>query len=137
MTSDAKEKAKASNFMRNAKLLNCGILSGLAQAAVFNPWDRALYLSVMYHRPFLRSENFVNPMAGVMQTIMQRAISSGLYFPLEDIFTQSINSRVKDPQDPNHQRTVRFVAGLLAGSVNGLLMNPFSSVKVCEYLILY
>ena len=133
MTNDTKENVKTSNFMRNAKLLNCGIISGLAQAAVFNPWDRALYLSVMYHRPFLRSENFVNPMAGVMQTIMQRAISSGLYFPLEDIFTQSINNRVKDAQDPNHQRTVRFVAGLLAGSVNGLLMNPFSSVKVWEY----
>jgi hypothetical protein len=31
---------------------------------VFNPWDRALKLSVKHERPFLRMENLKNPMAG-------------------------------------------------------------------------
>jgi hypothetical protein len=119
-----------SNFSKNAKLLNCGIVSGLAQAAVFNPWDRALYLSVMHHRPFLRAENFKNPMAGVLQTITQRALSSGLYFPLEDIFAETLTKLNKETENANKQRFIHFIAGLLAGSTNGLLLNPFSSVKV-------
>ena len=130
MAKDTHDVVKPSNFVKNAKLLNCGIISGLIQAGVFNPWDRALYLSVMYHRPFLRSANFLNPMAGVMQTIVQRAISSGLYFPLEDIFAESIGKHIQDKDNPSLQRTTRFVAGLLAGSANGILLNPFSSVKV-------
>lgn len=121
-------------YVKNAKLLNCGIISGLIQAAVFNPWDRALYLSVMNHRPFLRAENFVNPMAGVMQTITQRAISSGLYFPLEDIFSEMISKHYNEPDNTGMQRTIRFVAGLLAGSTNGIVLNPFSSVKVHNML---
>ena len=27
-------------------LLSCGFLSGIIQAVIFNPWDRALYLSI-------------------------------------------------------------------------------------------
>lgn len=122
--------AKHSAFAKNIKLLNCGIFSGLIQAGVFNPWDRALYLSVMHHRPFLRAENFVNPMAGVMQTITQRAISSGLYFPLEDIFSEWLTKQNMNIEKPHSQRTINFVAGLLAGSINGLILNPLSSVKV-------
>lgn len=129
--SESKSVHKSSSYVRNAKLLNCGIISGLIQAGVFNPWDRALYLSVMHHRPFLRAENFVNPMAGVMQTITQRAISSGLYFPLEDIFSELISKHYNQPDNAGMQRTIRFVAGLLAGLTNGIILNPFSSVKVC------
>jgi hypothetical protein len=121
---------KDSNLTRNFKLLNCGIFSGLIQAGVFNPWDRALYLSVMHHRPFLRAENWAHPWAGVMQTITQRAVSSGLYFPLEDIFAEQLTKYNTKKNHPNLQRTVHFVAGLLAGSFNGFILNPFSSVKV-------
>jgi len=126
------------NAQRMAKLLNCGIFGGLLQAGVFNPWDRALYLSVSNKRPFLLRENFANPMAGVLQTITQRAISAGLYFPLEEIFTEMLDDLVKSHEtgggagssrDADVRRSTRFVAGLLAGSSNGLLLNPFSSVK--------
>jgi hypothetical protein len=114
--------------------LNCGLFSGLVQAAVFNPWDRALYLSVMHHRPFLKMENFRNPMAGVMQTIAQRAISGGLYFPLEDIFLELISRKCNQNNSLAFLRHyTHFTAGLLAGSINGLLINPLSSVKVCRY----
>lgn len=115
---------------KNVKLFNCGILSGLIQAAVFNPWDRALYLSVANHRPFLRAENFKHPMAGVMQTITQRAVSSGLYFPLEDIFAEELTKLNNKRHEQHGARTINFVAGLLAGATNGFFLNPFSSVKV-------
>ena len=127
----------SSSFAKNAHLLNCGIVSGLAQAAVFNPWDRALYLSVMHHRDFLHSANFKNPMAGVLQTITQRAFSSGLYFPLEDIFAGLLIKHTDNNETPGTQRAIRFTAGLLAGSTNGLLLNPFSSVKVKDTSTIY
>ena len=53
---------------RVISLLNCGFTSGLLQAAVFNPWDRALYLSVLHHRRFLHHDNFQEPMRGVRCT---------------------------------------------------------------------
>jgi hypothetical protein len=41
--------------------INCGLLGGISQAGLFNPWDRALYLSVKHNRPFLSGLNFINP----------------------------------------------------------------------------
>ena len=127
MERNAVEKSGVSNltFSQTAILLNCGLVSGLAQAAVFNPWDRALYLSVINNRNFLNRENFRSPMSGVLQTIAQRTISSGLYFPLEDIsvqFLQSLNTNIS-------KSFLMFLAGLLAGSANGIIVNPLASVK--------
>jgi hypothetical protein len=64
----------------------CGIAAGVIQAGIFNPYDRALYLSVKDHRPFLRIENWKSPYSGFFQSIGSRALSGGLYFPLEHLF---------------------------------------------------
>lgn len=111
----------------HVKLLYCGFFSGLLQAGIFNPWDRALYLSVMNNRPFLNHLNFVNPWNGVFQTIFQRGISAGLYFPLEEIFSQYLREAFKD--ESNTQPFLVLGAGFLAGAGNGLIMNPISSIK--------
>lgn len=116
------------SLKKTSKLLNCGLLSGLAQAFVFNPWDRALYLSVKNERAFLHSENFRNPMAGVTQTVVQRAISAGLYFPLEDIFYSLL--LIKYNGSENIRSIDVFFSGTLAGFFNGIIMNPFSRIKV-------
>lgn len=115
------------NLRRVTQLVGCGLTSGVLQAAVFNPWDRALYLSVKCERRFLDARNFVSPMAGVLQTISQRAISVGLYFPLEEIFTHILSSHWKSPE---HQIWLIFIAGNLGGACNGIIMNPLASVKV-------
>jgi hypothetical protein len=116
---------------RTTSLLNCGMASGLIQAFVFNPWDRALYLSVKMERPFLHRENFREPMNGVTQTVVQRAISAGLYFPLEEIFSDLLQS---NDHASNTSKTFAgwksLLAGTLAGTVNGIVMNPFSRIKV-------
>jgi len=83
--------ASGNNSGKTSTKLSCGLVSGIAQAGVFNPWDRALYLSQKYDRKFLDFRNFENPMAGVTQTLFQRAISAGLYFPLEEIFKGNIH----------------------------------------------
>lgn len=114
-----------------AKLMNCGLSSGLIQAFIFNPWDRALYLSVKYERPFLRMDNFRNPMAGVFQTVLQRAISSGLYFPIEELTLELLTFCVG-----SRNAAITFAAGTLAGVANGVIMNPFTRIKVRSFVCL-
>lgn len=100
--------------------------------------DRALYLTIKENRNFLNIENFRQPFSGLLQTLFQRALSAGLYFPLEDIFLQNLlevrerrgggvcgnpNSRFRD-------HWVALAAGNLAGAVSGLVLNPLAAVKV-------
>lgn len=119
------------SIRKAAKLVNCGLVSGLLQAILFNPWDRALYLSVKEARPFLTGLNFKEPFAGVTQTVVQRAISAGLYFPLEEIFTHLLTTYTDVDNNPKKLASIYFFAGTLAGIVNGVLMNPFTRIKVC------
>ena len=67
-------------------------------------------------------------MRGMLQTLFQRAISSGLYFPLEDIFQHEIMSILGHKKE--YRSLQNFTAGTMAGSVNAILLNPSSSVKV-------
>ena len=41
--------SNSSNSKGALDLLSCGFLSGIIQAIIFNPWDRALYLSIKVH----------------------------------------------------------------------------------------
>ena len=107
-----------------ARLLSCGFLSGTLQAIVFNPWDRALYLSVRNNIPFLHRSNFNSPWQGLLQTIFQRAISAGSYFPLEELFANLFSKfKILDSYK-------LFLSGACAGATNGLIMNPASAIKV-------
>lgn len=105
-------------------LLSCGLVSGLLQAALFNPWDRALYLAQTCDRKFLDLRNFDQPMKGVTQTLAQRSVSAGLYFPLEQIFRDFVSS-----SSGSSTLWVTFIAGNFAGAINGIIMNPVSAVK--------
>ena len=87
-------------------------------------------------------------MNGVFQTIFQRGISAGLYFPLEEIFTSYLKetfqtrnvtdnhdskigtSSSKTKSTPSTNETgILLCAGLMAGAGNGFIMNPISSIK--------
>lgn len=120
----------------NLDLLSCGFISGVLQAVIFNPWDRALYLSVKNLRPFIHSSNFEEPMRGVLQTLVQRSVSSGLYFPLEDIFRRDLIFFVGTDRAREWRTLLNFSAGIFAGMLNGVIMNPASSVKVYIFIIL-
>jgi hypothetical protein len=129
--SGAEGEANAKNGGTNkVKLLIAGFGGGFLQAGIFNPWDRALYLSIKDDRHFLHAKNFANPFAGVSQTIFQRAISAGMYFPLEEIFADRlVNSKTfgSSSSELRENRTwIALSAGLLAGATNGLLMNPLA-----------
>lgn len=138
--SDGRDDKPSISFVHSIKLVNCGLFSGFIQAGIFNPWDRALYLSLKYDRKFLCAENFRNPWAGVMQTITQRAISAGLYFPLEQLFIEGLTSIVqnrKKSEDENPligKSWIVIISGVLAGSCNGFIMNPVAAIKVSTTL---
>jgi len=115
------------------KLLVAGFAGGFLQAGLFNPWDRALYLSISEQRPFLNMKNFHRPYHGVSQTIFQRALSSGMYFPLEEIFADKIVASgifgTSATQISQNRTWVALIAGLCAGMTNGFVMNPLAAVK--------
>ena len=48
-----------------------GFCSGVVNAGLFNPYDRALYLSVKHKRPFLSGSNFQRPFQGFLQTVVR------------------------------------------------------------------
>jgi hypothetical protein len=102
--------------------LFCGLVAGVAQAGIFNPYDRALYLSVKEDRPFFHPQNWKSPFTGFFQSLSSRALSGGLYFPLEHFFL-----RCMDPYESKAWHNL--AAGTAAGAVNGCLLNPFSTIK--------
>lgn len=126
--SELKDTARQSGGVSAIQLFSCGLVSGILQAAIFNPWDRALYLSVKNSTRFLHPSNFTRPFEGLLQTVTQRAISAGLYFPLEQIFRDMLHDSFSS--DPHLRPYINFLAGNLAGMSNGLLMNPFTTIKV-------
>jgi Mitochondrial carrier protein len=108
----------------------CGLLAGIAQAGVFNPYDRALYLSVRDNRKFLHPINWYNPYTGFVQSISGRAIQGGLYFPLEHYFLHTLNDRYSNTsKSKDGDPRLNFLAGTAAGAVNAVLLNPISAVK--------
>ena len=98
-----------------------GLLAGIVQAGLFNPVDRALYLSVKNHVPFLSPSNFTNPYLGFSQSVLGRALSGGLYYPLEHYYSSLV--------PPNSGPWANFLAGTAAGMTNALILNPITAVK--------
>ena len=58
-----------------------GLAAGVCQAGLFNPFDRALYLSVKNEVPFLTASNFQSPYQGFFQSVGHRALSGALRAP--------------------------------------------------------
>ncbi|OEH74790.1 mitochondrial carrier protein [Cyclospora cayetanensis] len=69
----------STNFVQEFR---CTLVTGFVTAAVFNPWDKALYLSVKEGRPFLAPINWHLPFRGFLRAFVARTLSTGLYFPL-------------------------------------------------------
>ncbi|EPR56595.1 mitochondrial carrier superfamily protein [Toxoplasma gondii GAB2-2007-GAL-DOM2] len=87
--------------------ISCGILTGAVSSTLFTPFDRALYLSVTARRPIFDRRNWLRPYQGVLNTFTSRAINTGLYYPLESIFTNALSSLYTSPgglKDTESQR---------------------------------
>ena len=118
--------AKSDNEKRHQ--LIAGAMSGLAQSLLFNPWDRALYLSVKNDNRFLAPVNWRAPFAGCTQSLTHRAFSSGMYWPLVDTFLPAA-TRLTSTEGEEHPRFAALLAGNAAGAANGLALNWLSAAK--------
>eukprot|EP00808_Paulinella_micropora_P010844 g48744.t1 len=108
------------NLKSGRKKYHCflaGLVSGTVIAGLFNPWDRALYLSVIHKRRFLHNQNWRNPYLGFQQAVAQRVLSGGLYFTLQGFIIDNLDSPTP------------VAVGLLAGLGNGMIMNPIAIIK--------
>ncbi len=103
-----------------------GLASGLVCASLFNPWDRALFLSVIESRAFLSPSNFRQPFQGLSQTLVHRTVSNGLYFVLQDVAYDFISDALDKPRSDS---SVVLLAGLGAGAANGALLNSIAAIK--------
>jgi len=119
-----------------------GLLSGLTQSLLFNPWDRALYLSVKEDRAFLRRANFRHPWRGASSSLFHRAASSGMYWPLVEQLLpyarRALGGRARgaartaagDSGSSGARETAAMLlAGNGAGALNGVALNWVSATK--------
>ena len=110
------------------RLLN-GFSIGLGVTFLLNPWDKALYLSILHNRSFLDLRNFHAPFQGVGQSLISRAISRGLYFPFEQFgYIWSKQYIFKSNDNMNY-----MVGGTFAGICNAFLLNPVSAIKYTRW----
>jgi len=108
---------------RTSRLLWHGVASGVLITGFLNPWDRALYLSIINNRNFLQKENFSRPYQGLTQTLLVRSVSTGLYFPFEQMTRQQLE------QVPISQNARNMAGGCLVGAMTALVLNPLNLVK--------
>ena len=107
-----------------AGALGAGFISGMFSTAVLNPYDRALFLAVSNSRPFMCAANFRSPFAGLSQTLFSRSVSTGLWFPLEDLSHRLLRDRL------GLRGTLEnALSGQMAGAANAALLNPLHVVK--------
>lgn len=102
-----------------------GMIVGVSLAGALNPYDQALYLSILKQRPFLLPSNWRHPWEGFRQAVLVRTLSGGAFFPLFDVWHSAIA-----PLGPRENSTLgRVLAGQLTGATTALLMNPLNAVK--------
>ena len=101
----------------------CGAAVGVFQAFAFNPVDRALYLAVIKSRSLFVAANWSTPLTGVGISCVQRTLSVGLFFPLEDLFRPVIETHIASPH------VAASLAGIGCGLFSAVTLNPIALVK--------
>jgi len=123
MPEDGGEPSSDRRRASPSELFGAGFGAGVVTTGVLNPVDRALFLSVAKQRPFLDARNWRRPYQGLAQGLVGRAVSTGLWFPLERIARDATShSGLGDGMSA-------AVAGQSAGAVNALLLSPLAMVK--------
>ena len=101
-----------------------GLVAGTFSAAVFHPFDGALYLSIKEERPYFLRINFLQPYHGLAQTLVQRAVIGSSYYIVQAKMSAYITSNL-----PVNDLTQRGLIGLSAGASYGLMTNAAAMVR--------
>jgi hypothetical protein len=117
------------NYKQNFNIdVASGLIAGMSSSGLFNPWDRGLYLSVKYNRPFLSMQNFKSPYQGFSQSLVQRAFLGSVYYIAQGELKSYLFPYLHK-QLGFSQTFSQFSVGLAAGSIGGVLTNSVSAVK--------
>lgn len=100
-----------------------GIGIGLANTAIFNPVDRALYLSMINKTSLFTKQNWAHPYSGIKEATIGRIWSYGMYFPIIDFYKCKLDSVKND-----HIRLL--FASSLTGSTLAIITNPITVTKI-------
>lgn len=104
-----------------------GIWTGIVGAFLFNPVDRALWLSMKNKRSFFLNENFTAPYHGVTQSVVQRAYTGGIYYVMQS--EMKINAYPWFCDHGLSESAAQFCVGSSSGLVCGVLTNNVAAVK--------
>jgi hypothetical protein len=104
-----------------------GFTTGVVCCALFNPWDKALFLSIQSRQPFLSRVHFVAPYQGVSQAIVQRAFLGSIYYISQGQLREHLQPQLRNIDTP--EVLTQFITGATAGTVSAILTNPASVVK--------
>lgn len=136
---DEKDHPKNSKPSSLLATVITGMGTGSFCAGFFNPWDRALYLSVSNNKPFLTvakemvneaiaNKSLIHPLyQGALQAILQRSFSWGSYYILQEQGKLYLNPFLQNQGLSNAQ--AQFGVGIFAGSISGAITNPLSAIK--------
>lgn len=105
-----------------------GLFTGVFCSGLFNPWDRALYLSVKNNIPFLSIDNFRHPYHGFSQAVLQRAFLGSVYYIMQGELKSHLYPYLRHDLKASETFS-QFCIGSSAGSISGLLTNGISAVK--------
>lgn len=105
-----------------------GAISSSVCAGAFNPWDRALYLSVKNKRPFLSVDNFKAPYQGFSQAVLQRIYVGSLYFILQGQMKDNVYPILR-MKFGLYEPLSQLLVGTSAGAITAVMSNGIAAVK--------
>lgn len=121
-----------SNSDQQKSTISTDVISGMASGAIysllFNPWDRALYLSMKHNRSFLKRDNFAQPYQGAIQAMTNRMFFGSIYYIAQGQMRSSLAPYLHDVLGFEWP-LVHSVTGFSAGVINGFLTNAPSLIK--------
>jgi len=80
--------------MTNIEVVS-GLSTGIMSAIIFNPIDKAIYLSTTKNNKLFNKENWRDLYKGTSYTIITRLITSGLYFSYIDHYSTISNNKIE------------------------------------------
>lgn len=126
---ESSEKDSKLNYKKKFNIdVVSGLIAGVSSSGLFNPWDRALYLSVKHSRPFLSFQNFKSPYQGFSQALVQRAFLGSIYYIAQGELNAYLFPYLRNNLGIS-QTISQFYVGLAAGSIGGVLTNSISAIK--------
>ncbi len=99
--------------------------AGITCAALFNPFDRAMFLASNNKSPVFIWANFTKPFHGYVQAVFQRAF---VYLFLQAKLEHAMKPYFRDQLNLN-ENIEKLCLGMSAGFINGIVMNPVIATK--------